>query len=138
MIEQAQKALKLFQEGSSASKIACAKSYPPDILTEEMMDFFAAGFDSVEICDSFCIDLFVKNKWALHKTVEWAKSPDLYTKRAAFIMMGALARDNPDTPRFVFRVFMPIMIRESTDERTAVKEAIQWASKEVEDRLSKT
>ncbi len=103
-------------------------------LTEEMMDEIATKFDSVKVCDHTCINLFIKNKWALHKTVEWAKEEDLYLKRAAFIMMGALARDDKELQEFVFRVFIPIMIRESKDERVEIQEAISWALDEVSKR----
>ena len=105
----------------------------PSTLTEEMMDEIAQKFDSVQVCDDTCINLFIKNKWALHKTVEWAKEDDLYIKRAAFIMMGALARDDKEMQEFVFGVFIPIMIRESKDERVEIQEAITWAL----DKISK-
>lgn len=103
-------------------------------LTEEMMDKIAQKFDNVQVCDDTCINLFIKNKWALHKTVEWAKEEDLYLKRAAFIMMGALARDDKEIQEFVFRVFIPIMIRESKDERVEIQEAIAWALEEISKR----
>jgi 3-methyladenine DNA glycosylase AlkD len=98
----------------------------PKTLTEEMMDEVANSFDSIEVCDETCINLFIKNKWALHKTVEWAKEDKLYIKRAAFIMMGALARDDKEIQEFVFRVFIPIMIRESMDEQVEIQEAINY------------
>ncbi len=99
----------------------------PENLSEEMLEEIALGFDSVARCDATCLDIFVKNKWALHKTVEWAKSDKLYLKRAAFVLMAALAEDKGERENLIFRVFMPIMIRECTDERVEIKEAIIWA-----------
>ena len=96
-------------------------------LTEEALDEIAYQFDSQEICDKTCFDIFVKNKWSLHKTVEWAKSDKLYVKRAAFVIMAALASEDKKAPNLVFQVFLPIMIRECTDEREAIKSAISWA-----------
>ena len=99
----------------------------PEDLSEEMLEEIALRFDSVEVCDATCLDIFVKNKWALHKTVEWAKSDKLYLKRAAFVIMAGLAEDEKERENLIFRVFMPIMIRECTDLRVEIKEAIVWA-----------
>ena len=71
--------------------------------------------------------LFVKNMWALHKIVEWAKDDELYTKRAAFSLMASLVTAVKKVENFVFRVFVPIMIRECTDERVHIKKSISWA-----------
>ncbi len=98
-------------------------------LTEEMMDEIAETFDSVDICDTTCNNLFIKNMWALHKTVEWAKSEKLYVKRAAFVIMIGLAQEDKNAENFVFRVFTPIMIRECTDERKEIKTVISGALK---------
>ena len=119
--------LALFDTGIYEAKILCSKIYTPKNLTEEMMDYFAQGFDSWEICDSFCMKLFVKNMWALHKIVEWAKDDELYTKRAAFSLMASLVTAVKKVENFVFRVFVPIMIRECTDERVHIKKSISWA-----------
>lgn len=119
--------LALFDTGIYEAKILCSKIYTPENLTEERMDYFAEGFDSWEICDSFCVKLFVKNIWALHKTVEWAKSEKLYIKRAAFVLMASLAVSDKKAENFVFRVFTPIMMRECQDERRHIKKAISWA-----------
>ena len=99
----------------------------PKDLTEEMLEEIALGFDSIELCDKTCLNIFIKNKWSLHKTVEWAKSDKLYLKRAAFVIMAGLAQEDNERENLVFRVFMPIMIRECTDERVEIKEAIAWA-----------
>ena len=96
-------------------------------LTEEELDEIAYQFTNQEICDKTCFDVFVKNKWSLHKTVEWAKSDKLYVKRAAFVIMAALASEDKKAPNLIFQVFLPIMIRECKDEREAIKSAISWA-----------
>lgn len=96
-------------------------------LTEEMMEEMAQRFDSVEVCDSTCLNLFIKSIWSLHKTVEWAKYDEVYIKRAAFIIMEGLAKEDKKVKNLVFSVFSSIMIRECRDERVEVKEAISRA-----------
>jgi len=120
-------AMKLFDTGIYEAKILCSKIYTPGNLTEDMMDYLAEGFDSWEICDSFCMKLFVKNMWALHKTIEWSKSEVLYTKRAAFVLMASLVTADKHAQNSIFRVFVPILLRACEDERVHVKKAISWA-----------
>ena len=120
-------ALELFETGIYEAKILCSKIYTPKNLTEDMMDYLSEGFDSWEICDSFCMKLFVKNMWALHKTIEWSKSEKLYTKRAAFVLMASLVTSDKKVQNSIFRAFVPIILRECDDERVHVKKAISWA-----------
>lgn len=120
-------AIKLFDTGIYEAKILCSKIYTPKNLTEDMMDYLSKGFDSWEICDSFCMKLFIKNMWALHKTIEWSKSEKIYTKRAGFVLMASLVTADKKAQNSIFRVFIPIILRECEDERTHVKKAISWA-----------
>jgi len=46
----------------------------PEKLTEEEPDEIAESFTSTEMCDETCMKVFIHNRWALHKTIEWAKS----------------------------------------------------------------
>ncbi len=96
-------------------------------LTEEILDEIAQTFNSIEVCDDTCLNLFIKSIWSLHKTVEWAKRDEVYVKRAAFVIMAGLAMEDKKAKNLVFGVFTPIMIRECTDERIEVKDAIAWA-----------
>jgi 3-methyladenine DNA glycosylase AlkD len=120
-------ALALFETGIYEAKILCSKIYTPKNLTEDMMDYLSLGFDSWEICDSFCMKLFIKNMWALHKTIEWSKHEELYIKRAAFVLMASLVTSDKYASNSVFRVFIPIILRACEDERVHVKKAISWA-----------
>ena len=92
-------------------------------LSEEALDEVAEGFESIEECDRMSF-LFIQNPWVLHKTVEWAKSQKLYVKRSAFVLMCALAQRDEHHKNFVFRVFLPILQRESVDERSEIQEVI--------------
>lgn len=100
-------------------------------LTEEMLDEIAATFGSVEECDRTCMEVFVKNRWSLHKSVEWSKCEARYLKRAAFVIMAGLAKSDNTLQNAIFRAFLPILIRESSDTREEITEAISWALKEI-------
>ena len=100
-------------------------------LTEERLDEIAATFGSVEECDRTCMEVFIKNRWSLHKSVEWSKCEALYLKRAAFVIMAGLAKSDNTLQNSIFRAFLPILIRESVDERDEIADVISWALKEI-------
>lgn len=99
----------------------------PKTLREEDLDAIADTFRTPKECDDACFEIFVHNKWSLHKAMEWAKSESMLTKRAAFILMSALAKAKSDTPNFVFRLFLPVLVREYSDKRPEIQEAIKSA-----------
>jgi len=109
----------------------------PQDLSEEQLDAIAQGFESVEACDRACLEIFIKNKWSLHKTIEWAKSDKCYIKRAAFIIMMGLAIEDKEIEDFVFSVFIPILKRESSDKRAIIQEAITQAAEAIKARNPK-
>ncbi|HHD83291.1 MAG TPA: hypothetical protein ENK93_00280 [Campylobacteraceae bacterium] len=99
----------------------------PEKLTEEALDEIAETFTSKEVCDRVCRDVFIKNRWALHKTIEWSKSDKVYLKRAAFMIMVGLAEENRELKNSIFEVFIPILEREKSDERAEIREVIDLA-----------
>jgi len=99
----------------------------PEKLTEEELDEIAETFTSKEMCDRVCREVFIKNRWALHKTIEWSKSDKVYLKRAAFMIMAGLAEENRELKNSLFKVFIPILEREKSDERAEITEAIDLA-----------
>lgn len=107
-------------------------------LTEEQLDEIAERFDSKEACDETCMKVFIHNRWALHKTIEWAKSEKLYMKRAAFVIIAGLARENRELKSGIFEVFLPILakVREE-DSRPELQEAVSMALEAIRERNEK-
>ena len=107
-------------------------------LTEEQLDEIAERFDSKEACDETCMKVFIHNRWALHKMIEWAKSEKLYMKRAAFVIIAGLARENRELKSGIFEVFLPILakVREE-DSRPELQEAVSMALEAIRERNEK-
>jgi 3-methyladenine DNA glycosylase AlkD len=103
----------------------------PRMVTEEQMEKWVHDFDSWAICDGCCNYLFRKTKFAHQKCFEWSSREEEYVKRAGFVMMAVLAVHDKKAADEQFEKFLPIIKRESVDERNFVKKAINWALRQI-------
>lgn len=107
-------------------------------LTEEQLDEIAERFGSKEACDETCMKVFIHNRWALHKTIEWAKREELFMKRAAFVIMAGLARENRELKSGIFEVFLPVLAKaREEDARPEIQEAVSMALEAISERNEK-
>ncbi len=99
----------------------------PAEVSEEQMERWAMDFDTWDICDQCCMNLFDKTSFAYKKVFEWSKREEEFVKRAAFTMMAVLAVHDKKATNEKFEQFFPVIIRESNDNRNFVKKAVNWA-----------
>ena len=125
-----QLALELWESGIHEARILASFIESSETLTEEQMEKWVADFDSWDVCDQVC-DLFGRSKLTLEKIIKWSKSDREFIKRAAFAMMCELTVHDKAAPDELFISFLPIIIRESTDERNFVKKAVNWALRNI-------
>lgn len=124
-------ALQLFDSGIYEGRLLCSKMYQPKDLTEPLMEKWVKTFENWEICDSFCMGLFAKSKFALPKILEWSKRIPEFEKRAGFATLAAYCMADKTSENKLFEQFFPIIIRESNDERVYVKKAVNWALRNI-------
>jgi 3-methyladenine DNA glycosylase AlkD len=124
-------AIKLWDFGFSETKILASMIDDPLDVTEEQMDQWVIKFDSWDICDQCCMNLFDKTPFAYKKVFEWSKREEEFVKRASFTMMAVLAVHDKKAPDEKFEQFFPIIIRESNDNRNYVKKAVNWALRQI-------
>jgi 3-methyladenine DNA glycosylase AlkD len=91
------------------------------------MDRWVADFDSWDICDQCCGNLFDKTPFAYEKAIKWSKAKGEFVKRAGFSMMAELAWHDKTATDGKFIRFLPSIKRGSTDGRNFVKKAVNWA-----------
>ncbi|MDD5693618.1 MAG: DNA alkylation repair protein [Patescibacteria group bacterium] len=103
----------------------------PDIMTEEDMENYVKDFNSWDICDGMCSNLFDRTRFAYKKAEEWAGRDEEYVKRAGFVIMAALAIHDKKASNGPFEKFLEICKRESTDERNFVRKAVNWALRQI-------
>ena len=103
----------------------------PEKVTERQMEAWAADFDSWDVVDQVCSNLFDQTKLAYAKAFEWSAREEEFVKRAGFVLMAALSVHDKDASDKEFVKFFPIIRRESTDERNFVKKAVNWALRQI-------
>ncbi len=103
----------------------------PDKVTKKQMDVWVKGFNSWDLCDQCCSNLFDKTPFAWKKAIEWVKSNKEFVKRAGFTTMAVLAVHDKEAPDSKFIKFFPIIKKYSTDERNFVKKAVNWALRQI-------
>ena len=106
-------------------------------VSERQMEEWVKDFDSWDICDQICSNLFDKTEFAWNKIVEWSKRKEEFEKRAGFVLMAALSVHDKNTSDKEFEKFFPIIIRESNDERNFVRKAVNWAMRQIGKRNRK-
>jgi len=121
----------LWATGYHEARILAAFVDDPTMVTPEQMDAWAADFDSWDVCDQVCIALFGKTPHAVRKVKEWSTRTEEFVKRAAFAILAAMAWQDKKAADDIFLQFLPIIIRESGDERNYVKKGINWALRQI-------
>jgi 3-methyladenine DNA glycosylase AlkD len=103
----------------------------PGLVTREQMEEWAGDFDSWDICDQVCSNLFDKTPFAWEKAVEWSGRDEEFVKRAGFVLACALAVHDKKAPDEPFLEFLVLVEREAGDERNFVKKAVNWALRQI-------
>lgn len=124
-------ALQLWEQESRETRILASLIDIPDAVTAEQMENWVKTFDSWEICDQCCMNLFERTAYAWEKAHEWSDRPEEFIKRAGFVLMARLAVSDRNTSDARFEEFFSIMERESGDNRNFVRKAVNWALRQI-------
>ncbi len=124
-------AQQLWASGIHEARILAAYVDDPKQVTEEQMDAWARDFDSWDVCDQVCANLFDRTPDAYRKAAEWAKRTAEFERRAGFALMAALAWHDKRAGDAQFEAFFPLITTYATDERNFVKKAVNWALRQI-------
>lgn len=118
---------QLWASGIHEARILASLVEERAAVTEEQLERWVSDFDSWDVCDQCCLNLFRWTPFAYAKAVEWSAREEEFVKRAGFVMMAALASGDKKASDEAFAAFLPIIRREAGDERNFVKKAVNWA-----------
>jgi 3-methyladenine DNA glycosylase AlkD len=124
-------ALGLWATGLHEGRILASMVADPTQVTPELMENWVNDFDSWDVCDQVCSNLFDRTPYGYDKAVEWCHREAEYVRRAGFVMMAELAVHDKKAPDEKFYPFFPLMKEYSWDERNFVKKAVNWALRQV-------
>jgi 3-methyladenine DNA glycosylase AlkD len=121
----------LWKKGVFEARALAALIGEPNKVTEELMERWAKDFDSWAICDGCCLALFDKTPFAYRKALAWSRRQEEFVKRAGFSLMAVLAVHDKAAGDAKFLKFLPVIKRESDDDRNFVKKAVNWALRQI-------
>jgi 3-methyladenine DNA glycosylase AlkD len=127
---------ELWKSGIHEARILACMVDNPENVSEEQLEKWVRDFDSWDVCDQCCSNLFDKTEFAHKKAVEWSKRKEEFVKRAGFVLMATLAVHDKNAADEEFLKFLPIIKREAVDERNFVKKAVNWALRQIGKRNS--
>jgi 3-methyladenine DNA glycosylase AlkD len=105
----------LWDSGIHEARILASMVDEPARVTSAQMDCRAADFNSWDLCDQCCSNLFDKTLWAWEKAAEWSAAEEPFVKRAGFVMMAVLAVHDKQADNERFLPFFDIIERGSGD-----------------------
>ena len=124
-------ALKLWEKGIDETRILASMIGDENKLTETQAEKWVVDFNSWDVCDQVCMNLFKKLPFAEKKIKEWSKREEEFIKRAAFSLIACIAVYYKEKPDNEFIKFFPLIKKSSTDERNYVKKAVSWALRNI-------
>lgn len=123
--------IRLWKSGIHEARMLASFIGEPGKVTEKQMEEWVKDFDSWDICDQVCSNLFDKTPLAYQKAFEWSGRREEFVKRAGFVMMACLSVHDKKAPDSRLEEFLPVIKRESHDERNYVRKAVNWALRQI-------
>ncbi len=124
-------AQQLWSSGSHEAKILASMIDDSAMVNEKQMEEWVKDFDSWDVCDQVCMNLFEKVPLAVKKIKEWSQREEEFIKRTAYALIACLAWYDKEAPDQIFIKFFPIIKHGATDERNFVKKAVNWALRNI-------
>lgn len=124
-------ALQLWDSGIHEARILATLVDQPALVTQEQMEKWTAEFDSWDICDQCCSNLYSHTPWSYQKALLWSSRPEEFVKRAGFVMMAVLAVHDKKAGNEKLIQFFPELKAGAADKRNFVKKAVNWAIRQI-------
>jgi 3-methyladenine DNA glycosylase AlkD len=126
----------LWNSGVHEARVMASMVDVPERVTEKQMEKWVRDFDSWDLCDQVCSNLFDKTEFAWDKALSWAESEKEFVRRAGFVLMAALSVHDKEAGDKEFNKFFPVIKKHAADSRNFVKKAVNWALRQIGKRSS--
>ena len=126
-----QLALELWETGLHDARLLASIVDDPEKVTIGQMDKWVRDFDSWDVVDGSCGNLFDKTPFAVAKAREWCKREEEFVKRTGFVLMAELAVHDKQANDKLFLDFLALIIAGASDKRNFVKKAVNWALRQI-------
>lgn len=120
-------ALELWDSGIHEARILATIVERPECLSRKQMHAWARDFDSWDLCDQACMNLFWRSPDAWDVVQKWSNARAEFVRRAAFALIASLASKQRNTAEDRWDEALAMIVAASTDERNFVRKAVNWA-----------
>jgi 3-methyladenine DNA glycosylase AlkD len=120
-------ALALWSTRIPEAMIVASMVADPAAISEEEMEAWASAFNSWDVCDQTCLNLFVHSPSAWKMVRRWSGREEEFVRRAAFALLACLAVHDKAAADTRFAGAFPLIVRAADDERNFVRKAVNWA-----------
>ncbi|MCB1490160.1 MAG: DNA alkylation repair protein [Bauldia sp.] len=124
-------ATALWASGYHEARLLAAFVDEPAKVTSARMDAWAADFDSWDLCDQVCSNLFARTPFVGEKIAAWADDDREFVRRAGFALLAAHTVHGKGVPDERFAAFLPLVERHASDPRNFVKKSVNWALRQI-------
>jgi len=124
-------AQELWDSGIHEARILASMVDDPEKVTSAQMDNWATDFDSWDVCDQVCMNLFCQADLAPQKIGEWAKRDAEFVRRAGFALLAVYAWKRKEIDDKIIAKYLPLVVEYSTDNRNYVRKAVNWALRQI-------
>ena len=91
-------AQQLWDSGIHEARILASLVDETKLVTERQMEEWVKEFDSWDVCDGVCSNLFAYTPFAWDKAVAWSRREEEFVRRAGFVLMARLAVSDKKAP----------------------------------------
>jgi len=129
-------AADLWDSGVHEARILASLVDDPALVDDAQFESWAGGFDSWDLCDQVCQNLFRSAPAAWTKAAEWTTRPELFVRRAGFTLMAGLAVADKRADDERFAALLAPLAAGADDDRPLVRKGASWALRAIGKRSS--
>jgi 3-methyladenine DNA glycosylase AlkD len=126
-----QLALALWASGIHEARLLATMVADPGQVDDALMEAWAADFDSWDLVDQACANLFWRAEPAWAKAAEWAGRDAMMVRRAGFVLMATLALHDELVADDAFEPFWALIDAAADDPRERVRKGVGWALRQI-------
>jgi 3-methyladenine DNA glycosylase AlkD len=120
-------AAELWDSGVHEARILASLVDDPALVDDAQFERWALGFDSWDLCDQVCQNLFRYAAPAWAKAGEWTTRPELFVRRAGYSLIAGLAVADKRADDARFAALLGPLAAGADDDRPLVRKAASWA-----------
>lgn len=124
-------ALALWASGLHEARLLATMVAEPGRVDGALMDAWAADFDSWDLVDQACANLFWRAEPAWGKAGEWSGQEAALVRRAGFVLMASLALHDDLAADDAFQPFWAPIEAAADDPRERVRKGVGWALRQI-------